>query len=186
MEIKANSRWTHYLKIREDYADAVLSGEKTFELRYNDRHYKKGDLIKFKVINRNQCAVPKHKLNGKEYEITYVLGGWGLNTGYLALGIKPHEAEEDKEISQEETIDWLLRLVSSLDILRVPQEWLEPIRKAIGTAIESVKISAELNKFMRGLWEEHCIEDITYTSGEFFDTIIQEVYKEAEKTNETN
>lgn len=96
------------------------------------------------------------------------------------------EHKEDKEISQEETLDWLLRLVSSLDMLRVPQEWLEPIRKAIGTAIESVNISAELNKFMRGLWEEHCIEDITYTSGEFFDTITQEVYKEAKKTNETN
>lgn len=66
-------------------------------------------------------------------------------------------------------------------MLRVPQEWHEPIRKAIGTAIESVNISAELNKFMRGLWEEHCIEDITYTSGEFFDTITQEVYQEAEK-----
>lgn len=186
METKTDLKWTHHLKIQEDYADAVLSGEKAFELRYNDRNYRKGDLIKFRVINENQCDVPEHRLNGKEYEITYTLGGWGLKPNYLALGIKPHRAEQDKEISQEETLDWLLRLVSSLDMLRVPQEWLEPIRKAIGTAIESVNISAELNKFMRGLWEEHCIEDITYTSGEFFDTITQEVYQEAKKTNETN
>ena len=86
-----------------------------------------------------------------------------------------------KEMSQEETLDWLCRLRSSLDILRVPQEWLSPIKEALGTAIKSVKISDELNKFMRGLWEEHCIEDIEYTSGEFFDTITQEVYEEAEK-----
>ncbi len=171
----------HEIKIREDYADAVLSGVKTFEIRYNDRHYKKGDLIKFQVVKNNGLRMPEHNLSGKEYEIIYVLGGWGLKQNYLALGIKPRRAEQDKEISQEETLDWLLRLVSSLDMLRVPQEWLEPIRKAIGTAIESVNISAELNKFMRGLWEEHCIEDITYTSGEFFDTVTQEVYKEAGK-----
>ena len=94
MEIKTTIRWTHCLKIREDYADAVLSGEKTFELRYNDRNYKKGDLIKFRVINKNQCDVPEHKLNGQEYEITYVLEGWeGLKDNVVALGIKRHREE---------------------------------------------------------------------------------------------
>lgn len=98
MEIKTTIRWTHCLKIREDYADAVLSGEKTFELRYNDRNYKKGDLIKFRVINKNQCDVPEHKLNGQEYEITYVLEGWeGLKDNVVALGIKRHRKETGLE-----------------------------------------------------------------------------------------
>ena len=38
-------RKLHYLKILEEFADAVLTGDKTFELRYNDRNYKTGDLI---------------------------------------------------------------------------------------------------------------------------------------------
>lgn len=34
---------THRLKIQEQYADAVLNGTKTFEIRKNDRGYKVGD-----------------------------------------------------------------------------------------------------------------------------------------------
>ena len=33
----------HYIKIRQSFADAVYSGEKTFEVRKNDRGYQKGD-----------------------------------------------------------------------------------------------------------------------------------------------
>ena len=98
METKTDLKWTHHLKIQEDYADAVLSGEKAFELRYNDRNYRKGDLIKFRVINENQCDVPEHRLNGQEYEITYVLEGWeGLKDNVVALGIKRHRKETGLE-----------------------------------------------------------------------------------------
>ena len=34
---------THTLKICKKYADAVMSGAKTFEIRKNDRGYKVGD-----------------------------------------------------------------------------------------------------------------------------------------------
>lgn len=80
-------RQQHQLKLREEYADAVLSGEKNFEIRYNDRDYHKGDLIYFRVVDENGRDI-EHKLNGKEFEITYVLGRFGLQDGYVALGIK--------------------------------------------------------------------------------------------------
>lgn len=77
----------HHIKIQKEFADAIMSGEKTFEIRLNDRGYQKGDLIRFHVAAGN---VPNtfHPLNDKTYEITYVLSGWGLCKGYVALAIK--------------------------------------------------------------------------------------------------
>lgn len=77
----------HNLKIRQEFADSVLNGEKPFELRHNDRGYQKGDRISFRVVDSVGLSV-YHDLNDKEYEITYVLNGYGLSDGYVALGIK--------------------------------------------------------------------------------------------------
>lgn len=71
----------HVIKILEDFADAVVSGEKTFEIRENDRGYQKGDYVVFKTI-------PGHPIEQKVYKITYVINGWGLKNGYVAFGIK--------------------------------------------------------------------------------------------------
>lgn len=38
---------THDLKLSVEFCDAVLSGEKTFEVRKNDRGFQTGDLIRF-------------------------------------------------------------------------------------------------------------------------------------------
>lgn len=38
---------THNLKLSIEFCDAVLSGEKTFEVRKNDRGFQTGDLIRF-------------------------------------------------------------------------------------------------------------------------------------------
>lgn len=79
----------HEVKIYESYADAVLSGEKTFEIRKNDRGYQKGDRLKFSVIQDAIGLHLPHYLNDKEYEITYVHSGLGMADGYVALAIKP-------------------------------------------------------------------------------------------------
>lgn len=78
---------THHIKLMEDFADAVLSGEKSFEVRENDRWYQKGDHVKFKVIDRLKLEVG-HPLNNAEFEITYVLSGWGLKENWVAFAIK--------------------------------------------------------------------------------------------------
>lgn len=38
---------THNLKLSVDFCGAVLNGEKTFEVRKNDRGFQTGDLIRF-------------------------------------------------------------------------------------------------------------------------------------------
>lgn len=79
----------HKIKIREDFADAVLRGDKAFEIRENDRGYQRGDLLRFKAVDK--LGIPtEHPINGATYEVTYVLSGWGIKEGYVALSIAPH------------------------------------------------------------------------------------------------
>lgn len=77
----------HNLKLRFEFADAVLYGDKCFEVRENDRGYQKGDLIQFKVVDSMGTHI-LHSLEDKEYEITYVLNGWGIKEDYVVFGIK--------------------------------------------------------------------------------------------------
>lgn len=80
---------THKIKIEKPYADAVLSGEKTFEVRYDDRGYQKGDEIEFIVIDPKNYDNPiTHPLDGRIFYITYVLHGWGIKEGWCVFGIK--------------------------------------------------------------------------------------------------
>ena len=77
----------HEIKLLEDYCDAVLSGEKTFEVRKNDRGYQKGDHVSFTPVDRSYLKF-YHPVSEKEYEITYVHSGLGLENGYVVFGIK--------------------------------------------------------------------------------------------------
>ena len=77
----------HIIKLREEFADAVVNGDKTFEVRLNDRGYQKGDTVKFRVVTTMGIEF-YHEINEMEFEITYVLNGWGLKDGYVAFAIK--------------------------------------------------------------------------------------------------
>jgi ParB family chromosome partitioning protein len=78
----------HRIKILDSFADAVYSGDKTFEVRKNDRGYQKGDYVDFIVLYADGCEYVDHPLSKKRYEITYVLSGWGIEDGYCVFGIK--------------------------------------------------------------------------------------------------
>lgn len=80
----------HIIKLREEFADAVVNGDKTFEVRLNDRGYQKGDTVKFRVVTEMGIEF-YHEINEMEFEITYVLNGWGLKDGYVAFAIKRKE-----------------------------------------------------------------------------------------------
>ena len=87
---------THDLKLNTEFCDAVLNGEKTFEVRKNDRGFQTGDLIRFiptdgKSYHSSDGTVrehAKHEISGHTYKITYILNGWGIKNGYVVLGIK--------------------------------------------------------------------------------------------------
>lgn len=84
---------THELKLDINFCDDVLSGRKNFEIRYNDRGYQTGDHIRFTPVDEDDIE-EYHKVWQKEYEITYVLAGWGLKDNYVVFGIKEVKDEQ--------------------------------------------------------------------------------------------
>jgi len=79
---------SHELKIMQEYADEVYAGNKTFEVRKDDRNYRRGDRIVFRVVDSDKKEIP-HPLTGKEYKITYILSGFHMDDGYVVLAIRP-------------------------------------------------------------------------------------------------
>lgn len=76
----------HKLKLDIAYCDAVLNGDKNFEIRYNDRGYQKGDIIEFIAVKDGRSIT--HDINNRTYKITYVINGYGLKDNWVVFGIK--------------------------------------------------------------------------------------------------
>lgn len=92
----------HELKIFKSFADAIISGDKTFEVRHNDRGFQKGDKVRFKVEDHSEKS-EDHPISEKLYEITYVLNSWGINEGYVVFSIK--EAADDNKENQIQELE---------------------------------------------------------------------------------
>ena len=54
---------THELKIYKEYADAIISGKKTFEIRLDDRHYTLGDRVHFYEVSDGRPV--EHQITDK-------------------------------------------------------------------------------------------------------------------------
>ena len=83
----------HEIKILKHYAERIVSGEKDFEVRFNDRDYQKGDIIRFNVITQ------KDGLRISDYdplirEIKYIHTGLGMEKGYVILGLAGENKNE--------------------------------------------------------------------------------------------
>ena len=94
---------THKLKILATFADAITNGEKTFEVRRNDRNFQKGDLVKFEVISEQTGNPTPHQIDRQLYRVGYVLRfvdfPAGLSEGFAVFTITKEpgrwkEAEE--------------------------------------------------------------------------------------------
>lgn len=74
---------THEVKILEEFAEAHAQGLKPWEIRYNDRDYQVGDIIKFNVIDKNRNPV------GTTYKlkISYMIKGkrFGIEKGFCIM-----------------------------------------------------------------------------------------------------
>lgn len=94
----------HELKIKEEYYRAIIDGNKTFELRKNDRDYREGDLIQFNDDLFSPEKISNYYITEKYYpqpsetlfQITYILKdvSYGLDKDYCILGIKQVEIKE--------------------------------------------------------------------------------------------
>ena len=92
----------HTLKVKKEYADEIIWGNKTFELRKNDRNYRQGDIVEFVVIDTDEegriVAPLDHPILRKHYEITYVLDRapqYGLEPRFCIFGIRDLTVPDD-------------------------------------------------------------------------------------------
>lgn len=78
-------RKLHNLKIEKQYIEPIVEEEKTFEIRYNDRNYQVGDVIKFVPTTDSYYGdIIKYKF----YVITYIFNNFGLNENYIVFSFK--------------------------------------------------------------------------------------------------
>ena len=83
-----NTRITHSLKILPEYFNAVKSGNKNAEIRYNDRNYRVGDILSLRewdgdYSGRHIEVRVVHILDDEQY----------LQKGYVMLGFEVLEVK---------------------------------------------------------------------------------------------
>ncbi len=82
---------THALKTWPPFFKLIEVGDKTFEIRKDDRNFKKGDLLLLQEYDNE-----KKEYTGKELwfviTVKMVANDFdGIRKGYVVLGIKPYE-----------------------------------------------------------------------------------------------
>lgn len=80
----------HDLKCLAVYFDALESGEKTFDVRRDDRGYQKGDTLRLTRwdSSKNHYTRPRRIM---ERRIVYILTGgqFGIEPGYIVMSVEP-------------------------------------------------------------------------------------------------
>lgn len=86
---------THSLKILPQYFDAVVSGNKTFEIRENDREFSKGDYLALNEWEQTSSVGGHYTGRSCIVFVDYILYGAegipGLDEDYALMSIKPCE-----------------------------------------------------------------------------------------------
>lgn len=92
-DTRENGQKVHHIKLGASFFAEVESGEKTFELRKNDRDYKKGDILEMMEFKDG-------KNTGRIVRVlvTYILTEFtGLEDGYCIMAIKLMEGEDEED-----------------------------------------------------------------------------------------
>ncbi len=106
---------THEIREQECNCDVIYNGEKTFEVVSNFlSEYQKGDHIRFIPVTgfENENMVCSHPIDSREYVITYVYSGYGVQPGCVVIGFMDSEAKI--EIKSTEQLNLSFRAYSTL------------------------------------------------------------------------
>ena len=77
----------HVLAIKPEFADAIVDGRKTFEVRRTYRNIKEGDTVSFEVEDVTPEQAANHPISDRIYRVLYTLCGWGINSDHMAFSI---------------------------------------------------------------------------------------------------
>jgi hypothetical protein len=81
----------HELKCWPPFFQAIRDGEKTFEVRKNDRGFQKGDTLRLREFDPNRQPYLSGAYTGREFPmvVSYVLSGFeGIAEGYVVMGLR--------------------------------------------------------------------------------------------------
>jgi hypothetical protein len=78
---------THTLKTWNDYFDDIAFGDKSFEVRKDDRNYEVGDTLILQRYNPNTKEYDGCEVSVK---VKYILrgGSFGIEEGHVVMGIE--------------------------------------------------------------------------------------------------
>lgn len=81
----------HVVKCWPQYFDVIASGEKTFDVRRDDRGYQRGDILVLREWDGTRSVIEDFKFTGRveRREITWILTGgqFGIEPGYVVLAL---------------------------------------------------------------------------------------------------
>lgn len=75
----------HELKILHKYCIALVTKEKSFEIRKNDRDFRVGDILHLKEIEDESKEYTGFEMFLK---VNYIHQGLGLEDGYVCMSVK--------------------------------------------------------------------------------------------------
>lgn len=84
----------HELKLNTEYFGRVLSKQKTFEIRENDRDYQVGDQVRFMEFLPDKKEYTNYR-GSLQVEITYVTS-FQQKEGWIVFGFVFPKEQEDK------------------------------------------------------------------------------------------
>jgi hypothetical protein len=89
---------SHTLKTVQPYFDAVKLGEKTFEVRKNDRFYQRGDFVNLRCFN-----IRTQTFDSGEKPLTFMVGPvlqggqLGIEAGYCVFSLIPLDTKDNDD-----------------------------------------------------------------------------------------
>jgi hypothetical protein len=86
------NHYTHTLKLEHRYWDRVMSGQKPFEIRNNDRCFQTGDRVIFQRVGKNGLPLEERS---DPFEITYVTN-YAQQDHIVVFGIRRVRNEQDE------------------------------------------------------------------------------------------
>jgi len=120
----ASEPTTHELKVWTRFWSALESGQKNFEVRYNDRDFQAGDTLWLRDYNPYGGGI----YSGKECwrTISYVFdgrdcAGLGVEPGYVILGLADERKAEVKPIAEMAT--FLAKRLNAYDMATAPKDY---------------------------------------------------------------
>lgn len=87
---------THRLKTLPQFWDRAQSGQKTFEIRLNDRDYQLGDILELQLFDGKHYVQDglsrSSPIKTIRRRVAYILSHFeGLAPGYVAMAVEPIE-----------------------------------------------------------------------------------------------